>query len=481
MSLLADADASTFWAHHSWPDFADFPNRDQTLVLLPTHGFSHYGGDLPLDLEEVLTSVVVRAAVGAAKEAMSVLVMPPLRFVLGAKKTAFLRIGAELASALLREIAAGVQAAGFRKLVFVNSSAANADLIDAVSRDIRAGLNLQTFIINTAGISLPFSAGSDLASLAAASFLTETTSLDNARARLADSATQLFGLLVEIHARAPLGKSGRAPPIGLRTEIALGRGEPFPEVYRERYLMGFSAARLTTWPAKEKTLIILPTGAIEQHGHHLPVGVDALLGQAALRAALPRLPANLPVLVAPPVTYGKSNEHVGFPGTIYISADSLRKLLLSIAAELHEIGFRRIAIYNTHGGNTAVLNYTLREIEETLGLEITLLRPAYRPPISSQEMHYGFHAGEWETALMLAATPELVKMERATCEYPAQIDDPGQLRPENAPAIFSWISRDLSVSGVMGDATAATLEKGRAWLDGLATSLAEAITVLATR
>jgi creatinine amidohydrolase len=104
-----------------------------------------------------------------------------------------------------------------------------------------------------------------------------------------------------------------------------------------------------------------------------------------------------------------------------------------------------------------------------------MINTPFKPSLSSQESEYGFHAGEWETSLMLAAAGKLVRMERAVCEYPARIDDPGELRPENAPAIFSWISSDISKSGVMGDATAATLEKGRQWLDAASDALARRI------
>ena len=221
--------------------------------------------------------------------------------------------------------------------------------------------------------------------------------------------------------------------------------------------------------------MLIPTGAIEQHGRHLPVGVDSILGQAWLTHTLPRLPASAPVYVAPPITFAKSNEHVGFPGTIYTSAKILRRLLLALARQLQALGFRHIALLNTHGGNSAVNVYTLREIQETLGLRAGMIASKYRPPISPLEAEYGFHAGHWETALMLAAAPQTVHMENAVCEFPARLEDPGELRPENAPAIFSWISSDISDSGVMGDATLATSADGEAWFSAACANLAEQI------
>jgi creatinine amidohydrolase len=214
--------------------------------------------------------------------------------------------------------------------------------------------------------------------------------------------------------------------------------------------------------------VIIPAAAIEQHGPHLPVGVDAILGQALLGAALGRLPASLPALVAPPLTYGNSIEHPGVPGTISVSARILRRLALAMAGQLHDIGIRRLAFFNTHGGNSAVLATLCHEIPEIFGIRTTLLRHGYQPDVSSQETASGFHAGEWETSLMLACAPELVRLDKAISEYPARLDGRGELRPENAPAVFAWTTRDISRSGVMDDPTRATAENGKRWLAGSA-------------
>ncbi len=251
--------------------------------------------------------------------------------------------------------------------------------------------------------------------------------------------------------------------------------------YRGRYLPAMTRVQLEALPGKSSAVVIIPTGAVEQHGPHLPVGVDALLGQAFLDAALPYLPVRTPVYVGPAITYGKSNEHTGFPGTISISAGSLHRLLKTIARQLHALGFRTLAILNTHGGNSAVLVATLREIQTAVGLNAGMLAWTWKPPLSAQEAAWGFHAGQWETSLMLAAAPHLVRRERAVCEYPARLDDPGELRPENAPATFSWVSSDLSRTGVMGDATQATAEDGAAWLDASAQALARQLVALAGR
>jgi creatinine amidohydrolase len=256
--------------------------------------------------------------------------------------------------------------------------------------------------------------------------------------------------------------------------------DPFPS-YRSRYLPAMTQQQIAALPDKDWAPVILATGAIEQHGPHLPVSVDAFMGQVWLSLTLPRLSAGASCYVAPPITIGKSNEHAGFPGTLIISKETLRELVLAVARQARAWGFRHLAILNTHGGNISVLRYTMREIRETCDLRTYFLRGDARAGLSEQESTYGFHAGELETSWMLAAAGRHVKMRAASCEYPARLGDPGELRPECAPATFSWATQDVSGSGIMGDATAATAEKGARWLDQGADRYAEQIEELCRR
>ncbi len=248
--------------------------------------------------------------------------------------------------------------------------------------------------------------------------------------------------------------------------------------YRDRYLPAMTRTQIAALPDKTWAPVLVATGAIEQHGPHLPVAVDALMGQIWLTQALARLPPGASAYVAPAITIGKSNEHTGFPGTLMISKTTLRHLLLAIARQVRAWGFRHLAVLNTHGGNRSVIGYTLDEIRQSLGLRATLLERRIDLGLSAQESTYGFHAGLVETAWMLAVASPLVSMAEAVCEYPAGIADPGQLRPEAAPATFSWATRDISRTGVMGDARSATVEQGRIWIDRLAQNYAEQIAEL---
>ncbi len=250
---------------------------------------------------------------------------------------------------------------------------------------------------------------------------------------------------------------------------------PFPS-YRPRYLAGMTLREIQALPDKASAPVIITTGAIEQHGPHLPVAVDSLLAEVWLDRALPQLPADVACYVAPPITIGKSNEHTGFPGTLYISKDTLRGQLLTIARQIQAWGFRQLAILNTHGGNSAVIAYTLREISATYGLHCGVLAPKIDLGLPLQETTFGYHANTTETGWLLAVAPQYVEMSVAVSEYCGRLDDPGELRPERAPATMAWVTADLSKSGIMGDATAATPTEGQRWLDHTAAAFAAAIT-----
>jgi creatinine amidohydrolase len=447
---LADADPRTCWAHQPWPRLGAQAQPEYAVVVLPVHGFANHGANRPVDIEEVLGGRLLRSAVARAAPRFALRVLPPLRFVTAAAD-GFFGVDLETVHDALREIAGGVRAAGFHKLVLFNTSATNEPVVAAAAVDLRVGLGLRPYVIHARSLGLDYSRhqAGDLGPLA----------------------EHLAGLLGEIraHLAPPLEPESGGPPAPATLETDI-----YP-AYRPWYLPGLSATQLAAAGVGRDLLAVLPVAAVEQHGPHLPLGVDAILGQALLAAALSRLPTAAPVLVAPAGAYGKSNEHLGFPGTITLSARTLRRLVLGVARQLRALGVRRFAVLNTHGGNSAVLPPVLEEVRATLAMETLVLRPELPPDLPPQEAAWGFHAGEWETALMLACAPELVRLDLAVAEYPARLTDAGALRPENAPANFAWMTRDLSRSGVMGDPTTATAEKGRRWLAFAAERLADRI------
>jgi len=233
---------------------------------------------------------------------------------------------------------------------------------------------------------------------------------------------------------------------------------------------------------KDSTLLVLPTAAIEQHGHHLPLATDTLINNLLLGKALEKLPADLSVYAMPPICYGKSNEHIGFPGTLSVSATTFMAVVRDLGASLSASGFKKLCLYNTHGGNASLVDVMARDLRAEFGMRTFALYGSGGisfEAVSEQERAYGFHAGEIETAFLLSAVPELVDTTAYTVNYIAQVDKPDLLRPENAAATFAWLTRDIAASGVMGDPRPATAENGARWVDQAATRIADALQAMA--
>jgi creatinine amidohydrolase len=227
---------------------------------------------------------------------------------------------------------------------------------------------------------------------------------------------------------------------------------------------------------RESTLLVLPTAAIEQHGPHLPLATDTLINNLLLGHALEKLAPELPVYALPPVHYGKSNEHIGFPGTLSVSASTFMAILRDLGASISSAGFKKLVLYNTHGGNTSLIDVMARDLRADFRLRMFALHGSGGIPfegLNPQERAYGFHAGEVETSFLLASVPKLVDRSAYTTNYIADIAKPELLRPENASAIFSWLTSDIAPSGVLGDPRPATPEKGERWIEEASAQIAK--------
>jgi creatinine amidohydrolase len=237
---------------------------------------------------------------------------------------------------------------------------------------------------------------------------------------------------------------------------------------------------IQSMPDKENVVIVQPIGAIEQHGPHLPIVVDSAISMGVLGKALERLENSIPAYALPCLYYGKSNEHWHFPGTITITAQTLLLLLMEVADSLYRSGFRKIVLMNSHGGQPQVMEIAARDIHQKYGDFLVFPLFTWRVPniagelLTEKELEYGIHAGDAETSLMLSLLPEQVKMEKAVKEYPRELPENSLLSMEGKLP-FAWLTSELTQSGVMGDATVATKEKGDRILDSLANGWVQTI------
>jgi creatinine amidohydrolase len=216
----------------------------------------------------------------------------------------------------------------------------------------------------------------------------------------------------------------------------------------------------------EKTIAILPVAATEQHGPHLPVMTDVAIAQGMIDLLKDRLPEDLQVLVLPIQSIGKSNEHLLSPGTLSLSAETLRRVLVETAEGVRRTGLRKIVLANSHGGNVSVLTTVARELRVRFGmLAVTTHWRFFGLPngmYDAVEARHGIHAGDIETSLMLSFRRETVKMDKAKNFVSSAIameKEFTHLGPTGSHA-FGWIAQDLNTEGGVGDASKGTPEKG---------------------
>lgn len=224
----------------------------------------------------------------------------------------------------------------------------------------------------------------------------------------------------------------------------------------------FASSNTSGWIA------VLPVCAIEQHGPHLPVATDTTINEGNVKAMLAKLPVGLPVTVLPPQAVGKSNEHIHSPGTLTLSYETLARVIIEIGESVRRAGIRKLVLANSHGGNIAVLDVVARELRVRHNMLVVVAswsRLGQPPGLYGEwEQAYGIHGGDMETSVMLALTPDLVKMDKAERFYSLQerlVQSHKHLRAHGTAA-FGWIAQDLGPHGTVGDASIATPEKGLA-------------------
>jgi len=210
--------------------------------------------------------------------------------------------------------------------------------------------------------------------------------------------------------------------------------------------------------------VIVPFGSTEQHGRHMPLGTDAVLGDEFGWALAGRLDAFL----APTVRFGCSEHHLSFPGTISLGIETFQRIVTDVVASLSRHGFRRIVLLPTHGGNFKPLAEAFAELKPVENVKVVaftdlegLVKAAFESSgISGVEpARSGAHSGEWETSLMLALRPAQVKMDHAAEGFVGELS-------EIMSKVFDGI-QNLDENGVLGDPRPATAEAGEKYFDDM--------------
>ncbi len=241
----------------------------------------------------------------------------------------------------------------------------------------------------------------------------------------------------------------------------------------ERFFAYLTWTEIEAMPDRANTVIVQPVAAIEQHGPHLPLVVDAAIGTAVIGQAMAKLDPGIPAYVLPTQCYGKSNEHWHFPGTIALTAQTLISVLSEVAESIYRAGFRKLVFSNSHGGQPQVLEIVARDLhqkyEDFLLFPISVWRVPHEGAelFTATEREFGIHAGDGETSIMLHILKDQVRMDRAVREYPQQLPQDSLLTMEGQMP-FAWVTRDLTQSGVLGDATVATATKGKVLVESMA-------------
>lgn len=237
--------------------------------------------------------------------------------------------------------------------------------------------------------------------------------------------------------------------------------------------------------ALARTIAVLPVAATEQHGPHLPLKVDSALVDGVIAAALPHLETHVPALFLPTQAVGLSPEHAAFAGTLTLKAETTIRLWTDIAESVAASGVKKLVLLNSHGGQVGVMDMVARDLRARLGMLVYSVNWFGLPLIgphgddvnarfTAHEHRFGIHAGEIETSMMLALDASQVRMELAENFASTSEDRARQfsILGNGKSAKLGWQMQDYNPAGAVGNARAATAEKGAAVLSAAGRALA---------
>ncbi len=237
------------------------------------------------------------------------------------------------------------------------------------------------------------------------------------------------------------------------------------------------------------TIAVLPLAATEQHGPHLPVSVDAVLVDGIVAAAAAHLAADLKVLFLPTQAVGLSPEHARFPGTLTLKNETILRLWTDIGESVAAAGIKKLLLFNSHGGNVSVMDLVARDLRARFDMLVYSASWFNLPLIDAQgrdvnalfsadEHRFGIHGGDMESSMMLALDPARVDMAQAQDFHSTSQDRAQQfaILGNGKSAKLGWQIQDYHPAGAVGNAAAATAEKGRALVDAAGRSLASLLT-----
>ncbi|MCI8566522.1 MAG: creatininase family protein [Lachnospiraceae bacterium] len=227
---------------------------------------------------------------------------------------------------------------------------------------------------------------------------------------------------------------------------------------------------------KEETIVLIPLGALEQHGNQAPLGTDDIIAEAMveyLRAELEQ-EEDFPLLVFPVIPVGLSTEHKNFCGSVTLRPDTYYHMLYDISVSLAHHGFKKLAFLVCHGGNAPIVQVLSRELRSEWGISPFILssgafgHPDVKATISEGNI-WDFHGGEMETSMVMAVDESLVKLDTAEAGIPKAFAQNKALLPYGSVSI-GWVSEDWKTAegkpiGIGGDPSGATAEKGRIILE----------------